>query len=82
MSKQEEAECSPGGLGAGGRGEAGQGPWLGRPGEQGEGKAEDEGAKNSESRGCLSSRVSFAGAGAWAGAPSRDTPLPLRTPLQ
>ncbi|KAL0630148.1 hypothetical protein AAY473_003479 [Plecturocebus cupreus] len=78
VSKQEEAACAPWGLEAGGGGGGAQGPWHGRPGDE-----EDEaleGVQKGASRGCLSSRVSFA----WVGACllGRGSPPPPRLPLQ
>lgn len=77
VSKQEEAACAPWGLGAAGGG--GQGPWLGRLGGE-EAASALEGAKKAESRGCLSSRVSLAWAGAWP--PALGSPLPPQPLLQ
>lgn len=79
VSKQEEAACAPCGLGAGGGGGAAQGPWRGRPGDKDEEEAL-EGAQKAKSRGCLSSRVSFAWVGAWP--PAGGSPRPPRLLLQ
>lgn len=79
VSKQEEASCAPCGLGAGGGGGGAQGPWHGMPGDE-EKEEVLEGAQKAESRGCLSSRVSFAWVGAWR--PAWGSPLPPRLPLQ
>lgn len=80
VSKQEEAACAPWGLEAGGGGGGAQGPWHGRPGDEEEDDEALEGAQKGESRGCLSSRVSFV----WVGAclPGRSRPPPPRLPLQ
>lgn len=64
VSEQEEAACAPCGLGAGGGGGGAQGPWPRRPGDEEEEEVALEGVLKAESRGCLSSRVSFP----WVGA--------------
>lgn len=65
VSKQEEAAGAPCGLGVGSGGGGAQGPWHRRPGdEEEEEEVALEGVQKAESRGCLSSRVSFP----WVGA--------------